>query len=45
VTPETFSRTLNDSSGRGLIEVDGNRILVWDPDGLRTLADPLEMSG
>jgi CRP-like cAMP-binding protein len=45
VTPETFSRTLNVFSGRGLIEVDGNRILILDPDGLRALADPIEMNG
>jgi CRP/FNR family transcriptional regulator, dissimilatory nitrate respiration regulator len=42
VTPETLSRTLHGLSRQGLIRVEGNRVDILDPDGLRAVADPLE---
>lgn len=42
VTPETLSRTLHDFSERGLIRVDGHRVEILNPDGLRAIADPLD---
>ncbi len=41
ITPETFSRTLHGFSEKGVLQVDGNRVRVIDPDALRTIADPL----
>ncbi|MCU7842707.1 MAG: Crp/Fnr family transcriptional regulator [Candidatus Thiodiazotropha sp. (ex Monitilora ramsayi)] len=43
VTPETFSRTLHDFSEQGLIRVDGNRVEILNPEGLRAIADPLDL--
>ena len=41
VTPETLSRTLHGFTEQGLIRVDGHRLEIIDPQGLRSLADPL----
>jgi len=41
ITPETLSRTLHGFAEKGILQVEGSRVTVLDPDALRSIADPL----
>jgi CRP-like cAMP-binding protein len=43
LTPETFSRTLRDLTGAGMIRVGGRRITLLDPTGLATFGGAAEL--
>ena len=41
ITPETFSRTLHGFIEKGILQVDGVRVTILDPEALRVIADPV----